>query len=213
LCKWAKGQHCSYICFQATLQQYRTVLTYPGNKAYNDSRGLRDPNNLYSWKIGGEYTDGSNILGLVFFAGKKINYQTIVFIVKYIEQNIVVVLGITLATMGEKGKPLLEFFTCLSETMMKITTWVIYLAPVGVFFLIGGQILEMDDFGVVAGQVIPNNITSCFLSFFNFISCFSSWVFILPLSSLVLAFMDSLFSQSSSVSLLANSLSGNWMNE
>lgn len=65
-----------------------------------------------------------------------------------------VVLGITLATMGEKGQPLLEFFTCLSETMMKITTWVIYLAPVGVFFLIGGQILEMDDFGVVAGQVI-----------------------------------------------------------
>ena len=54
---------------QATLQQYRTVLTYPGNNPYNDSRGLRDPANLYSWKIGGEFTDGSNILGLVFFAG------------------------------------------------------------------------------------------------------------------------------------------------
>jgi Na+/H+-dicarboxylate symporter len=34
-----------------------------------------------------------------------------------------VVLGITLATMGEKGLPLLNFFTCMSETMMKITTW------------------------------------------------------------------------------------------
>ena len=42
-----------------------------------------------------------------------------------------------------------------SEAMMTITTWVINLAPVGVFFLIGGQILEMDDFGVVAGQVRP----------------------------------------------------------
>ena len=36
---------------------------------------------------------------------------------------------------------------------MTITTWVIYMAPVGVFFLIGGQILEMDDFSVVAGQL------------------------------------------------------------
>ena len=55
--------------------------------------------------------------------------------------------------MGEKGKPLMDFFTCLSEAMMTITTWVIYMAPVGVFFLIGGQILEMDDFSVVAGQL------------------------------------------------------------
>jgi Na+/H+-dicarboxylate symporter len=73
-----------------------------------------------------------NILGLVFFS---------------------VFLGVTLAVMGEKGKPLMEFFTCLSEAMMTITTWVIYMAPVGVFFLIGGQILEMDDFSVVAGQL------------------------------------------------------------
>ena len=55
--------------------------------------------------------------------------------------------------MREKGKPLLDFFVCLSEAMMQITTWVIYLAPVGVFFLIGGQVLEMADFSVVAGQL------------------------------------------------------------
>ena len=64
-----------------------------------------------------------------------------------------VVLGITLATMEEKGKPLVDFFTCMSEAMMTITTLVIYLAPVGVFFLIGGQVLEMADFSVVAGQL------------------------------------------------------------
>merc|ERR1711863_166394 len=58
-----------------------------------------------------------------------------------------------LAQMGEKGKPLLDFFVCMSEAMMTITTWVIYMAPVGVFFLIGGQILEMKDFSVVAGQL------------------------------------------------------------
>ena len=66
---------------------------------------------------------------------------------------IAVFLGVTLAIMEERGKPLLDFFTCLSEAMMTITTWVIYMAPIGVFFLIGGQILEMKDFSVVAGQL------------------------------------------------------------
>ena len=30
----------------------------------------RDGSNLYTWKISGEFTNGTNILGLVFFAGK-----------------------------------------------------------------------------------------------------------------------------------------------
>jgi len=118
---------------QAAIQQYRTVLKYPGDVAYNDSKDhFRDPGNLYTWEIDGEYTFNTNILGLVFFS---------------------VILGITLATMEEKGKPLIDFFACMSEAMMTITTWVIYMAPVGVFFLIGGQVLEMADFSVVAGQL------------------------------------------------------------
>jgi Na+/H+-dicarboxylate symporter len=118
---------------QATTQQYRTVLKYPGDDAYTEAGGQqRDPANLYTWKIDGEYTNSMNILGLVFFS---------------------VFLGVTLAVMKEKGKPLMDFFICLAEAMMTITTWVIYMAPVGVFFLIGGQILEMEDFSVVAGQL------------------------------------------------------------
>merc|ERR1712107_337374 len=37
----------------------------------------------------------------------------------------------------------------ISIVMMKVTTWIIHLAPVGVCFLIAGQILEMED---VAGE-------------------------------------------------------------
>jgi len=117
---------------QACTQQYRTVLTYPPEKETLPNGLVRDPKDLYTWKIGGEYVNSMNILGLVFFS---------------------VFLGVTLAVMEEKGKPLMDFFICLSEAMMTITTWVIYMAPVGVFFLIGGQILEMDDFSVVAGQL------------------------------------------------------------
>lgn len=120
---------------QATMQQYRTNLVYPGKgngASYNESGQMRDPGKLATWEIKGQWTNGTNILGLVFFA---------------------VVLGITLAKMGERGKPLLDFFTCLADAMMTITTGVIYMAPVGVFFLIGGQVLETDDFGKVLSRL------------------------------------------------------------
>ena len=64
-----------------------------------------------------------------------------------------IILGIALATLGERGKPLLDFFTALADAMMTITTWVINLAPIGVFFLIGGQVLGVQDFGTVLNQL------------------------------------------------------------
>ena len=52
-------------------------------------------NNLLG--VSGEWSNGSNILGLVFFA---------------------IILGVALAKLGEKGKPLLNFFTSLADAMM-----------------------------------------------------------------------------------------------
>jgi len=123
---------------QATMQQYRTALIRPECRddecsAYVDGEGqYRDPKDLLTWKFKGEWTNGPNILGLIMFA---------------------IVLGVSLAKLEEKGKPLLDFFTSLSDAMMTITTWVINLAPVGVFFLIGGQVLGTQDFGKVLEQL------------------------------------------------------------
>ena len=130
-------QLCPPNLIQATMQQYRTALIRPECRddnctGYMDSGQWRDPNDTLTWKFKGEWTGGSNILGLVFFA---------------------IILGISLATIGEKGKPLLAFFSSLAEAMMTITTWVIRLAPIGVFFLIGGQVLATDDFGTVLNQL------------------------------------------------------------
>ena len=131
-------QLCPPNLIQATMQQYRTALVRPNCRdencsAYQDDSGQwRDPNNTLTWKFHGEWTDGSNILGLVFFA---------------------IVLGISLAKIGEKGKPLLDFFSSLAEAMMTITTWVINLAPIGVFFLIGGQVLGTEDLSHVLHQL------------------------------------------------------------
>merc|ERR1719216_630321 len=118
---------------QATMQQYWTSLIYPAGGFQNETgKPFRDPADLSTWAFKGEWSNGSNILGLVFFA---------------------IILGVALAKLGEKGKPLLNFFTSLADAMMVITTWVINLAPIGVFFLIGGQVLGMGDFGKVLMQL------------------------------------------------------------
>ena len=104
---------------QATVQQYRTGLVYEadGKVPFNES-------DRYTWNFKGEWSQGTNILGLVVFS---------------------IVTGVAIAVSGEQGKPLLDFFNSVSVVMMKLTTWIIYLAPVGVCFLIAGQILGMKD--------------------------------------------------------------------
>jgi len=50
--------------------------------------------------------------------------------------------GAVLTTMGEKGKPLMDFFESLNEAMMRLTDWIIQLAPVGVFALLAAVVVE-----------------------------------------------------------------------
>lgn len=60
---------------------------------------------LQEYKITSEFTQGTNVLGLVMFS---------------------IVLGATIGKLGEKGKPLQDVFATLSEAMMIITSWVIW---------------------------------------------------------------------------------------
>merc|ERR1712233_224993 len=82
------------------------------------------PDNLDTWKMGSTWSNSTNILGLVIFS---------------------VATGIAIALSGEEGKPLLNFFKSVSHVMMKITNWVVHLAPIGVAFLIAGEILHMKS--------------------------------------------------------------------
>jgi Na+/H+-dicarboxylate symporter len=50
--------------------------------------------------------------------------------------------GAVLTTMGEKGKPLVGVFESLDAAMMKLTDWVIRLAPYGVFALLAAVVAE-----------------------------------------------------------------------
>jgi Na+/H+-dicarboxylate symporter len=50
--------------------------------------------------------------------------------------------GAVLTTMGEKGRPLVNLFESLDAAMMKLTDWVIRLAPYGVFALLAAVVAE-----------------------------------------------------------------------
>ncbi|XP_034835342.1 excitatory amino acid transporter 3 [Maniola hyperantus] len=111
---------------QATIASYRTRLAYDPE----DNKTVKG--HLETYKIEGGYQSGSNVLGLVAFS---------------------VVLGITLGKMGEQSRPLQNFFHSLSEAMMIITGWVIWLSPLGVFFLVTAKIMEIESFAELVGRL------------------------------------------------------------
>ncbi|XP_072761087.1 excitatory amino acid transporter 3 [Anoplolepis gracilipes] len=102
----------------ACMYQYQTVLEKP--ISINTSVPIEE------WSITNEYVVGTNVLGLVFHS---------------------LLLGVAIANIGTKGKPLSDFFSCLADVMMKIMKWITLIAPIGVSFLITSRILEIDDFG------------------------------------------------------------------
>ncbi|XP_022918475.1 excitatory amino acid transporter 1-like [Onthophagus taurus] len=89
-------------------------------------------NDIYEWKVSSETIDGMNILGLVVFSA---------------------LLGVALARLRDEGKPLAKFFQSLMTSMMTITTWVIWLSPVGILFLVASKILEMESLDVLLGKL------------------------------------------------------------
>ncbi|XP_018906816.2 excitatory amino acid transporter isoform X1 [Bemisia tabaci] len=113
---------------QATIFQSRTVLV-PTTKP-NSTEPETD---LYKWEIKDEWTEGSNVLGLVMFA---------------------VVLGITLTRMEEHARrPLLNVFSSMSDAAMIITNWIIWLSPFGILFLVSSKMIEMQSLAVIVGKL------------------------------------------------------------
>ncbi|VFN01904.1 MAG: Na+/H+-dicarboxylate symporter [Candidatus Kentron sp. G] len=49
-------------------------------------------------------------------------------------------LAAALTTQGEKGKVVLDFFQGVNDAMMKVITWIMYFAPIGIFALVAGRL-------------------------------------------------------------------------
>lgn len=108
---------------QACTQQYQTVLTAPA--------GYDEPD-IYKWKMGEDYVDSMNIIGCVVAA---------------------VAFGIAISSLKEQAAHVQKFINDFSVIIMKITSWVIWLSPIGVLFLICAKLIEIDDLAVLVGQL------------------------------------------------------------
>uniref|UniRef100_A0A3B5AWC6 Amino acid transporter n=1 Tax=Stegastes partitus TaxID=144197 RepID=A0A3B5AWC6_9TELE len=83
-------------------------------------------------------SDGFNSLGLLVFS---------------------VAFGLILSSMETKGKPLRDYFTCLNEAIMRLVNIVIWYSPVGILFLLAGQVVKMTDIGQLGLQVAMYVVT------------------------------------------------------
>lgn len=56
-----------------------------------------------------------------------------------------IVFGVAISSARAQSRNLLTVFNELSHTMMRITGWVIWLSPIGVYFLILSKLMEMEN--------------------------------------------------------------------
>ncbi|KAJ8393197.1 hypothetical protein AAFF_G00062690 [Aldrovandia affinis] len=77
----------------------------------------------------GSETEGMNILGLVMFA---------------------MVFGVALRKLGAEGEELIRFFNAFNEATMVLVSWIMWYVPIGITFLVGSKIVEMEDVVLLA---------------------------------------------------------------
>jgi len=70
-----------------------------------------------------------------------------------------ILLGATIIVLGEKGKPLLEFFESLNEAIMKIVGFVMWYAPFGIMSLIAARLGGNADFVSVLQDIAMFAVT------------------------------------------------------
>ncbi|XP_053264403.1 excitatory amino acid transporter 1 [Podarcis raffonei] len=67
--------------------------------------------------------------------------------------------GLVIGNMKEQGRALREFFDSLNEAIMRLVSLIMWYAPLGILFLIAGKIVEMEDMGVIGGQLAMYTVT------------------------------------------------------
>lgn len=77
-----------------------------------------------------------------------------------------VFIGLGIAAVGDKGKPVLTFFQGLSEAMFWVTNQIMKFAPVGVFGLIG---LTVSKFGIASLLPLGKLVISVYVGMFLFV--------------------------------------------
>ena len=109
---------------QATLQQQVTAVRFDPTLKNKDNEMIQDRNDTTTWNFKTGYQNNTNILGLIAWS---------------------LLFGLGIAVVGEPAKPLVDLFTAVVEVTTRMTMWIICIAPIGIIFLVAGQIVDMKD--------------------------------------------------------------------
>ncbi|XP_072031936.1 excitatory amino acid transporter 1-like [Amphiura filiformis] len=119
---------------QACFQTYKTSANVVEVTKMNltAESGVEMNDSTKELEFAGKFEDKTNILGLVVFS---------------------ILFGTIIGRMEKQGEPVRMFVNSFMEAIMKIVSIIIWFTPIGVFFLILGKILEMDDWETTFQQI------------------------------------------------------------
>lgn len=63
------------------------------------------------------------------------------------------VFGVTISVLSNECRILVQVFSALNTVVMKITEFVVHLAPIAIIFLVLPHFLSVDDFGLLMQKV------------------------------------------------------------
>ncbi|XP_039271422.2 excitatory amino acid transporter 3-like [Styela clava] len=114
---------------QATFQQYKTTrIVVVSEENILASNPTGDNSSLVAiaashTKLEGGYNNGLNVLGIITFSA---------------------IFGIFLGRIGKRGEVVTKFFVGFNDVIMNIVSFIMWLSPVGIAFLIAGKIAEVE---------------------------------------------------------------------
>lgn len=112
---------------------YQTHTVYTKVFAENETEN-------FEWEISQERVESMNFLGIVCIAS---------------------FCGIAISALSGEASTLLATIAQFNEIAVKITGWMIYVTPLGVFTLILAQILEIEDLSLMLGRLGIFVLTTC----------------------------------------------------
>uniref|UniRef100_A0A674PF99 Amino acid transporter n=1 Tax=Takifugu rubripes TaxID=31033 RepID=A0A674PF99_TAKRU len=72
---------------------------------------------------------------------------------------ICIAFGLILGSMENEAKPMLDFFDCLHKVTVRLINIAIWYSPVGIAFLVGGELLKLRDISMLGRQIGMFSIT------------------------------------------------------
>uniref|UniRef100_A0A3Q0KCR1 Amino acid transporter n=1 Tax=Schistosoma mansoni TaxID=6183 RepID=A0A3Q0KCR1_SCHMA len=116
-------------CLQQQQSSYVTIVKRPKyvrlTDGTNGTLNMNNKTNLISYEaIKAKYVDSTNVLGLVSFS---------------------IIFGIILGQMGDRAVIMVQFFSVLNEVVMRMVQVIMLYSPFGIFFLILGKMLEIEN--------------------------------------------------------------------